>query len=385
MVQELMGIDDLIVAGSKDAMEMIQADDSVLKATIIYPSTQAADGIRLARLIVQQKGMSDLVQVEVPRRIVLNAPVVNADNVYVRSGAGDDGRGQPRRHRLHPCRHAPLGPGPRQRPADDGTHQVTASCDPAGDTIETASLFEVLPVSVHRPAFVTSLPTPGQISLDPGALLATGAIALGAIMLIAFPFELFNSAMEENYDEIRGWFGLGPRGVPEVKTRSGTLGFLGLTAVTTVATGFLSPDFGFNRTSVVLFIGICVALLVMAVLFSLPADIGIRRQFGEWGKLNFLPGTLIVSVVMVALSRVMDFQPGYFYGAIAGLVAITPAAGFAGSMGAIALGAIAGVVCLWAVVTLKPMLRYDDALDTGRGFSARQAAAMLRDPGATDG
>ncbi|MCB1476587.1 MAG: ammonium transporter, partial [Rhodobiaceae bacterium] len=50
-------------------------------------------------------------------------------------------------------------------------------------------------------------------------------------------------------------------------------------------------------------------------------------------------------------------------GAVAGLVAITPAAGLAGTVGAIALGAVAGVVCLWAVVTLKPMLKYDDSLD----------------------
>jgi Amt family ammonium transporter len=54
---------------------------------------------------------------------------------------------------------------------------------------------------------------------------------------------------------------------------------------------------------------------------------------------------------------------GAVSGAVAGLVAITPAAGFAGSMGAIVLGAVAGIVCLWAVVTLKPMLKYDDALD----------------------
>ena len=38
----------------------------MLKATVIYPSTQAADGIKLARLIVQDKAMSDLVEVEVP-------------------------------------------------------------------------------------------------------------------------------------------------------------------------------------------------------------------------------------------------------------------------------------------------------------------------------
>ena len=54
---------------------------------------------------------------------------------------------------------------------------------------------------------------------------------------------------------------------------------------------------------------------------------------------------------------------GFASGAVAGLVAITPAAGFSGTVGAIVLGAIAGVVCLWAIVTLKPMLKYDDSLD----------------------
>ncbi|MFC0681923.1 substrate-binding domain-containing protein [Lysobacter korlensis] len=68
-------------AGSRNAMEAIQAGDTPLEATVIYPSTQAADGIRLARLIAQGKAMSDLVEVEVPNRIVLNAPVVTADNV----------------------------------------------------------------------------------------------------------------------------------------------------------------------------------------------------------------------------------------------------------------------------------------------------------------
>ena len=56
-------------------------EDGSMEATVIYPPTQAADGIKLARLIAQDKGMSDLVQVEVPKRVVLNAPVVSADNV----------------------------------------------------------------------------------------------------------------------------------------------------------------------------------------------------------------------------------------------------------------------------------------------------------------
>jgi len=50
-------------------------------------------------------------------------------------------------------------------------------------------------------------------------------------------------------------------------------------------------------------------------------------------------------------------------GAVAGLVAITPACGTAGPMGSIVLGLIAGLVCFWAVTTLKHKLGYDDSLD----------------------
>jgi Amt family ammonium transporter len=50
-------------------------------------------------------------------------------------------------------------------------------------------------------------------------------------------------------------------------------------------------------------------------------------------------------------------------GAVAGLVAITPAAGFVGVVGAIAIGLLAGVVCLWGVNGLKRMLGADDSLD----------------------
>ncbi len=50
-------------------------------------------------------------------------------------------------------------------------------------------------------------------------------------------------------------------------------------------------------------------------------------------------------------------------GAVAGLVAITPAAGNVGIPGAFFIGAIAGIVCLWGVSGLKKMLKVDDSLD----------------------
>ena len=50
-------------------------------------------------------------------------------------------------------------------------------------------------------------------------------------------------------------------------------------------------------------------------------------------------------------------------GAVAGLVAVTPAAGFVGPLGAIVLGLLAGLVCLWGVGGLKKLLGADDAFD----------------------
>src|SRR3546814_12574573 len=50
-------------------------------------------------------------------------------------------------------------------------------------------------------------------------------------------------------------------------------------------------------------------------------------------------------------------------GAIAGLVAVTPAAGNSGPFGAIILGAIAGTACCWFVLKIKPKLGFYDSLD----------------------
>ena len=63
------------------------------------------------------------------------------------------------------------------------------------------------------------------------------------------------------------------------------------------------------------------------------------------------------------LTRGKPSMLGGASGCVAGLVAITPAAGFVGPMGAIAIGLSAGVVCLWGVTGLKKMLGSDDSLD----------------------
>ncbi len=82
--------------------------------------------------------------------------------------------------------------------------------------------------------------------------------------------------------------------------------------------------------------------------------------------LNTITATAAAALAWALAEKVLRGHAsllGAASGAVAGLVAITPAAGFVGSMGAIILGAVAGIVCLWAVAWLKPMFKYDDALD----------------------
>lgn len=68
-------------AGSTNAMELIKADTGVLKATVLYSPTMASSAISLARLIGQNKGLSDLVEHEVPASVTTYSAVVTKENV----------------------------------------------------------------------------------------------------------------------------------------------------------------------------------------------------------------------------------------------------------------------------------------------------------------
>ena len=67
-------------AGSKAAIDAIVKDDSVLKATVTYSPSMASSAISLARLIGQNKGMSDLVELQVPKQITLASETITKEN-----------------------------------------------------------------------------------------------------------------------------------------------------------------------------------------------------------------------------------------------------------------------------------------------------------------
>jgi ribose transport system substrate-binding protein len=68
-------------AGSLNAMRLIKQDSGVLKCTVTYSPSMASSAISLARLIAQGKGLSDLVEKQVPKSITLASETITKDNV----------------------------------------------------------------------------------------------------------------------------------------------------------------------------------------------------------------------------------------------------------------------------------------------------------------
>jgi ammonium transporter, Amt family len=83
----------------------------------------------------------------------------------------------------------------------------------------------------------------------------------------------------------------------------------------------------------------------MPALLSLPTAAALGWMAAEW------------------LTHGKPSALGIASGVVAGLVAITPAAGTAGPMGAIVIGLSAGVICFFCATSLKRKLGYDDSLD----------------------
>jgi hypothetical protein len=230
-------------------------------------------------------------------------------------------------------------------------------------------------------SFTNSVPDPTQISLDPVVIAQSVAVAAGVIFLVPFPSALFNSTLEENYDEVmagihrvrrwlarqfakfRAWVGrtmadrrarqaVAPAVAPEppvvvpptlaaetppvlaqpVSTELAgpeadavtsrdvwrtPLGVLGFIVLSALLYSFLDPTFGLSINSLATFVGLAIGLLVILVAYGAPLVLFARNVKLQL-IIRALPVTLLVGVVCVVVSRFANFQPGYLYGLIIG-------------------------------------------------------------------
>ncbi len=133
---------------------------------------------------------------------------------------------------------------------------------------------------------------------------------------------------------------------------------------------FVGPRLGLGRESMkphnVTFTMVGAAILWVGW-FGFNAGSNLESNAGAaLAFINTLVATAAAVLAWLLIEAVHKGKPsmvGGASGAVAGLVAITPACGTVGPMGSIAIGAAASLACVWGVTGLKKLLRADDALD----------------------
>ena len=159
-----------------------------------------------------------------------------------------------------------------------------------------------------------------------------------------------------------GWGALDFAGGTVVHINAGIAGLVGCLVI--------GPRIGFNsepmppHNLVMTMIG---ASLLWIGWFGFNAGSGLEANaFGALAFINTLVATAAAGATWAIIEQIIHKKPsllGGVSGVVAGLVAITPAAGFAHPGTAIILGAVASLVCFFFVTTVKKKLKYDDSLD----------------------
>ena len=186
-------------------------------------------------------------------------------------------------------------------------------------------------------AFVASVAGPLQVSLDPTVLVQSALLTALVVLVMPFPSELFNSTLEANHEEIRGWFRrlpvirsfVRPQPIGSVETgaEAGQPGRVGWSHPLAIAAfvlasallyGLLDPGFGPHVESLVTYLGIVAALVAITLVAALPRRSMQMAATGERGRLRAVPATLGIAAACVLISRIAGFLPGYLYGLILG-------------------------------------------------------------------
>ncbi len=232
----------------------------------------------------------------------------------------------------------------------------------------------------QRSRFPASLRRPTEVSGDPSLLATNALLAALFVLLVAFPAELFNSTFEANYEEIQGWFSATRARLQEagqwLRELPRGVAFGAFSLVGSVLYSLLDPEVGLDGASLALVFGLLATLVVTTSISEL-----VKKKYADvvatvQGYIRVLPAALLIGACSVLLSRLVEFQPGYLYGVIAGLVIVRGSLSEEQEAKAICLSTLCLVaVCLLAWVAWMPI---DAAAEEpGPGFATLVADSAL--------
>lgn len=207
-----------------------------------------------------------------------------------------------------------------------GAHHLSLSCA-TGSTSFASTQFTVVATKNHLSEFSVAMPNPRELA---NHLAGAGGISLGMLLisrLIAagFPSEWLDSTYEQNRHRIQARMRKRFPGLFKPRHHSttrraravkGTAIFLGFVLAAGAINAVLDPGFGFNRTTLWLFLGQAFGVGVVTMASQLPVALsGVREH--RTVHLKVLVGGLVIAIACVSVSRLVGLSPGYCYGLIA--------------------------------------------------------------------
>ena len=184
----------------------------------------------------------------------------------------------------------------------------------------------------HQSSIAHRLASPTDAFRSVSSDIINGTIAVGAVLFITFPANLFNQTFEENYADIRAWWRrkfrwlLGaratePQASEAAEASSGPRAFAAVIVGGAFLGGLLDPEFGFNLRSVLTVVALVLAIGAGIAIPALVAQAFYRSRHSTASlQVRALPAGLAIAAACVFISRVSGFQPGYLYGIVAGVV-----------------------------------------------------------------
>lgn len=237
-------------------------------------------------------------------------------------------------------------PGESGAPTPSPTGGVAAETSPPETPAPSQALVVPVaspPANRYVPALVNYIGGPDAGPIDAAVVATNLLLTVLVVFFFMLTSEIFNSTMDANRDVVHGWWS---------RLLSGPLAFLGALTVTgagldrlsgssrigsimrvlTVLAllgliyGFLSPDFGLNPQSLVLFISLVIGLGFITYFSEGSSSRLAKSRYRASATIKLYGTAVLVAILAVIVSRSIDLQPGLMYGFIASAVIMAPIA-----------------------------------------------------------
>jgi hypothetical protein len=217
--------------------------------------------------------------------------------------------------------------------------QISYLYDPATAAFVLASTLSGGPTNPKVSRIASSIPTPRTAFSSLSSVAINGGIAAAIAMLLTFPSSLFNETFLENYGDISEWWkrllrkvlpkSLEPRSGPDQPTRQkkersakrDRLIFIAVLLIGALVNSLNDGGFGISLSSLFTFVAVTLALASGIAVTALVTDIYHARRHGRSPRrLVAFPMGLVIAAFFVVFSRAINFEPGYLYGIVCGVL-----------------------------------------------------------------